>query len=748
MSRTSRDVDVLLVSDLRFPGGTSHSIAAEIEALHGAGYRVGLAHLNGPLVARVGPVNPAIAALVRAGAADLLIGKGPITARLVVFRHPGVLQAAADQLPPITTDRAVVLANAGPRDTDGRAVYAVGLADRAARESTGVEPVWAPIGPLVREEIARAVPAGRLMAQDWVNIIDVAAWEPAHPREEWAGDRPVVGRHSRASAQKWPSDATTLKQVYPVDGSWDVRILGGADPVERHLRGVPAAWNVTEFGELSPRTFLHGLDFFVYYHDPRWVEAFGRTILEALAAGVVAVLPPHFRALFGDAAVYAEPAQVREVVDGLRANRPGYLAQRDRAREVVRARFSYQAHVERVAALIGPPSSAGGSELSEATPDPVGTAAPGTQPAPRHTAAPAGRRPGGPRILLMSSNGAGMGHLTRLFSYATRLGDGARAHIVSLSQAAPLAARLGLTYEYLPSSKALGMPPTRWRPVIQDRVGDAIKRFDPDVLVFDGTWPYGGMQELRAAHPEAPWVWSRRGMWREGRNTDQIAKTSWFNSVLEPGDLAASYDKGATAGEPAHRVGPVTLLDADDLQPRAAAREALGLPADGPLALVSLGAGNINDTTSEVGAAVRALSGLGVGVCVTVPDIASAGAAAGEDIHLVRDYPLSRRYAAFDVVISAAGYNSFHELMRMGVPTLFVPNTETSLDDQEARARYAADHGWAHVLPQLSVDTATPLLQDLLERGHQMGAAAREADPGNGAAAAAAYLIELAGGRS
>jgi len=586
------------------------------------------------------------------------------------------------------------------------------------------------VDPLPHPGLDR-VPADRLRAQDWVNIIDVAAWAPAQPREDWAGDRPVIGRHSRASSQKWPSDAATLKAVYPVDGSWDVRILGGADPVERPLRGIPRAWTVTEFGELSPRTFLHGLDFFVYYHDPRWVEAFGRTILEALAAGAVAVLPPHFERLFGEAAVYAEPAQVRSVVEGLRADREAYVAQRDRARDLVRDRFSYEAHVARVADLIGPPTAGGDAHAPASA---------------RHTAVV--RRPGGPRILLMSSNGAGMGHLTRLFSYATRLEEGARAHIVSLSQAAPLAGRLGLSYEYLPSAKALGMPPGRWRPIFQDRVGDAINRFDPDVVVFDGTWPYGGMEEIRAAHPEAHWTWSRRGMWRESRNSEQLAKAAWFDSVLEPGDLAAAYDRGATATADAHRVGPVTLVDTAELEPREQARAALGLPADGPLALVSLGAGNINDTTSEVGAAIHALTGLGVGVCVTVPDIATAGAAAGEDIHLVRDYPLSRRYAAFDVVVSAAGYNSFHELLRMGVPSLFVPNTETSLDDQEARARFAADHGWAHQLPQLSVETATPLLEDLLERGHSMAELAQAADPGNGALAAAQFLTEQAGRRS
>ncbi|MEE6289018.1 glycosyltransferase [Georgenia sp. MJ173] len=728
MTTMSRDVDVLLISDLRFPGGTSHSIATEIEAQHAAGYTTGLVHLNGPLVRKVRAVNPAIARLVRSGAARLLVGPRPVTAKLVVFRHPGVLQAAAAQLPPITAEHVVVLANSGPRDHRGELVYDIAEADRAARERLGVAPVWAPIGPLVRDEIAASVPAGRLAPEDWVNIIDVDAWHAE--RDSRRSDRPVVGRHSRPSAQKWPADAETLRAVYPVDGSWQVRVLGGADPVERVLGKIPTSWQVLAFGAMSPQEFLAGLDFFAYYHDPRWLEAFGRTILEAIASGLPAILPPHFRPLFGDAAVYAEPNEVRGVVEGLYADRDRYEEQARRATAVARERFSFQTHVRRVAALIGEPETT-----------PAETAQPRRQGV---ALVPALRDR--PTVLLMSSNGAGMGHLTRLLSYAGRLGEDAHAHVLSMSQAAPVAGRLGYPYEYLPSAKALDMPPGRWQPMFVDRAAETVDRVGADVVVFDGTWPYNGIEEIRARRPQTRWVWSRRGMWRAGMNTEQLAKAAWFDDVIEPGDLAAAYDAGATVGTPAHRVGPVTLVDPADLADRQEAREALGLPLDGPLALVSLGAGNINDTSGDLGAAAAALERLGVGVCVTVPGIAADAGHGGAGVHLVRDYPLSRRYRAFDVVISASGYNSFHELLRLGVPSLFVPNTATKLDDQEGRARFAVDQGWAHQLPALTVETASPLLEDLLTRGTSMVAGAQAADPGNGATEAAGILVRLANG--
>lgn len=741
MHTASREVDVLIISDLRFPGGTSQSIAAEIEAQAAAGYRTGLVQVNAELVHKVAGVNPAIAALVRAGKAELLVGSRAISTRVTVIRHPAVLHSAAGNLPPIDTEHLVILPNTGTTDTAGRSVYDVSTVDRLARAEFGIAPLWAPIGPLVRSQISDQVPAGRLMSTDWVNIIDVDQWQRERPAK--AADRPIVGRHSRSSPQKWPRDAETIRAVYPVDGTWEVRILGGAEPAAQLLGGMPKSWQVLEFGAVEPAEFLAGLDFFIYYHDPRWVEAFGRTILEALASGIPAVLPPHFRPLFADSAIYAEPHQVRSIVESLWRDRAAYDAHVKQAAAVVRERFSYQTHVRRIGKLIGPPSQqhrlAGGCQSPEPSHDSSADQSPAASVSHSHSTHTR------PRVLLVSSNGTGMGHLTRLFSYARRLTPAVEPYFLSLSQAVPIAGQLGYPYEYLPSARALEMPPARWTPMFIERVSDTIARVSPDVVIFDGTWPYNGIEQIRERHPRPRWVWSRRGMWRQGANVDQVNKAAWFDLVIEPGDLAAERDHGATSTAPAKRVGPVTLLDRADLHDSAEARAALGLPAEGPLALVSLGAGNINDTSRDLGRAAVELSKLGVGVCVTVPEIAASSGTSGLDVHLVRDYPLSRRFAAFDLMISASGYNSFHEAMRFGVPSLFVPNAATSLDDQVARAQYAEDQGWAHSLASLGDKRTAAVIDDLLTRGHEMAARAQVADPGNGAVEAAELIRGLIG---
>jgi UDP:flavonoid glycosyltransferase YjiC (YdhE family)/glycosyltransferase involved in cell wall biosynthesis len=716
----------LMLSDLRFPGGTSHSLAEEIAAQSQAGWSTGLVHMNGPLVSWLKPVNPRIREQIRSGRARLFLGDRRIRTKVVVVRHPAVLQAAADQLPPIETEHAVLVANAPAVDIDGYRHYRPQVVDRIARERFGVDPVWAPIGPLVRESIASELPAG-LPQQDWFNIIDVDGWRVS--RSGWQADRPVIGRHSRPSPQKWPTDAKVIQTVYPDDGSAIVKILGGAEPVREILGYLPTSWQVMPFGAMDPRDFLAQLDFFVYFHHPAWVEAFGRNILEAMASGLPAILPPHFRPLFGDAAIYAKPADVPSVLRSLYGDRSAYDELVARAESLVRTRFSYQAHQRRLAELIGSQATIG-SPATARRHDPAGHR-------PRQASPPR------PSLLLISSNGSGMGHLTRLIAYARRAQPELVPHFLSLSQAVGVVARFGFPYEYVPSAGAAGLSPRRWHDLFAERVSDAVARLRPAVVVFDGTWPYDGIPRVREAHQEARWVWSRRGMWRRGKNVEQLDKATWFDTVLAPGELAEEYDQGPTSAADSVRVGPVTLLDIDELDDRDTARRALGLPLDRRVALVALGAGNINDTRQQTVAVVAALEQLDVKVCVTQTEIAESNRTRAS-VHAVRDFPLSRRFRAFDLAVSAAGYNSFHELMRFQIPTLFVPNQDTALDDQQGRAQFAADRGLAHLLCGVSVSAATLLLRDLLEHGQQMVANVPLVDRGNGAAAAAMHLRRLA----
>ena len=202
-----------------------------------------------------------------------------------------------------------------------------------------------------------------------------------------------------------------------------------------------------------------------------------------MASGLPAILPPHFRPLFGDAAIYAEPAEVLSVVSRLYADRAAYEEIVERCLSSVRARFGYQAHQHRLAELIGAPETV--------TPDEP------TRSSPIRTAAPQRAS-----LLLISSNGSGMGHLTRLIAYARRAQTDLAPHFLSLSQAVSVVSQFGFPFEYVPSAGATGLSSRRWHELFAERVSDAVARLRPAVVVFDGTWLYDGIPRVREAHPE------------------------------------------------------------------------------------------------------------------------------------------------------------------------------------------------------------------------------------------------------
>lgn len=356
--RSPASFDVVVVTDLRFPGGTSSSLVEEIAAATGAGYRIGLVHLANPRLGRSLPIHPGLGALLEQGRARVLLPGEPATARLGMVKHPMVFADWPGGRFPIEVDRVLITVGQVPADRHG-VYYDPMDVDRGVTEAFGTPPHWAPVSGAVRSTLS----AVELTDDDWVEVIDLDVWSPGRTTE--AARRPaaggpidsriVIGRHSRPDLRKWPASAEDIRAAYPVDGSVRVRILGGADAAGEVLGEVPQSWEVLPFGALPAQEFLGSLDAFVYFHHPDLTEAFGRTILEAIAAGVPAVVPAHFEPLFGEACLYATPDTAIATVQALVADPDERQRHVLRTRELAEQRFGHDAHVSRLAALVGAP---------------------------------------------------------------------------------------------------------------------------------------------------------------------------------------------------------------------------------------------------------------------------------------------------------------------------------------------------------------------------------------------------------
>lgn len=345
--RSRAGLDVVLLGDWRKFGGPQRSMLEEIRALKAAGHSVAIAHKEAMrfMVSRQQPLCEPILRLIAKGEVEWIQWDDEVEVGHVILRYPPILQFADPQPTAWRVRRLWLVANQAPLEldhTDQRYVPST-CHDRAAMWF-GLEPTWVPQGPQVRRALEPYVHSDRLAPFDSPGIIDDKQWRCSRP--PLRGRVPVVGRHSRDETIKFPASPAELLEVYDL-GFAQVRMLGAAKAVPRILgdRRAPQNWQLLPHGAQEPREFLGGLDFFVYYHDRRMVEAFGRAILEGVASGCLVVLDPRFSSTFGDAAVYAEPSEVRDVIAGLASDQAAYDRQIRRSAAWLEAHFSHASFV-------------------------------------------------------------------------------------------------------------------------------------------------------------------------------------------------------------------------------------------------------------------------------------------------------------------------------------------------------------------------------------------------------------------
>jgi len=311
-----------------------------------------------------------------------------------------------------------------------------------------------------------------------------------------------------------------------------------------------------------------------------------------------------------------------------------------------------------------------------------------------------------------------MGHLARASAVALALKPVANPIIVSMAGGiAEIPSFMGIRCEYIPGRDRLWMPREKWDAYLRDRLLALVDETDAKVLSFDGVVPYPGVIAARNSNPELKLVWVRRGLWQKKPQRFILGlQAKMMDAIIEPGDIARAYDLGPTSKRKDSVVtAPVSLFRKEDALSREDARKVLGLDHNRPVALVQLGTGD-SDVNHKMTAALEGLLGWkDLQVILTKAPIDKDGnslAPEGLDIKVVRYFPLAKVLHAFDASICATGYNGVHELLPAQVPTVFVSNIRGT-DDQEARARWCHDFGYALRADQANLAAITKMVKKL-----------------------------------
>ncbi|MBE1513382.1 glycosyltransferase family 2 protein [Nesterenkonia halotolerans] len=326
--------DVIYLSEFGLWGGNSLSLVQEIHASLSAGLRVGVIPLQNGLVpgAARRRMVPELRRLFLEGSVDRLHLQRNVTTDLIVIHWPAIMQLLPSEPSSIQARKLITVANEAPAVLS--AVYSgYDVHDVAENcfETFGTRPYWAAQSTIMRQSLAKLVPAREMVPGLWHGVGDPIRRPLTKTFVE--SRVPVVGRPWDEEELNWPTSSKERKELFPKDGSRTVSIRSQLSALQRQeiLSGsqVPEGWIIQDHSVSGFQEYLDEIDFLLIYPAEEWDESIEPSVVEALRAGTVCIASPHLEKEYGDALLYASPSELRQVMKAC-FNDDSYSAQRER----------------------------------------------------------------------------------------------------------------------------------------------------------------------------------------------------------------------------------------------------------------------------------------------------------------------------------------------------------------------------------------------------------------------------------
>lgn len=303
------------------------------------------------------------------------------------------------------------------------------------------------------------------------------------------------------------------------------------------------------------------------------------------------------------------------------------------------------------------------------------------------------------KTVFVPTNGNGLGHAQRCSLVATAIGNPTDCSFAAFPSCISLINSYGFACTPLVQKSPFHEDEYANDLVNYLRLGNLMA--PGDNLVFDGGYVFDSIYR-RILEKSLNATWIRRGLWRTGQiRQSTLDREKAFQKVIVPAEAFEELNAAYTHGSKVHQVGPIvqqsTTTAKDSANLRSRLRQSLDCEFD-ELVITMLGGGVAADRSAQMQSLCvqmeRRPNCLHL-ILVWPGSKVSPGLYGWKNSRVVKTKNALALCQASDLVVSAVGYNSYHEILYHGIASILIPQTAPFMDDQEKRARAASDRGLA-----------------------------------------------------
>ncbi len=329
------------------------------------------------------------------------------------------------------------------------------------------------------------------------------------------------------------------------------------------------------------------------------------------------------------------------------------------------------------------------------------------------------------RILFYGINGTGLGHLSRLLHIAREARELLEAmnvqadfRFITTSEASQIA--WDFPVYKLPSKTVVANSGTANHEFLgssQFFVSNLVASMRPDILVMD-TVPEGSFGEFLSIKS-----FCRRTVFINRHKKEEVALNDIHQKYLPLYDLILIPDHPeskhryhlpiAVTGQEIY-TEPIHGFRTDKAFDRDTVRKKFGVSESGKLAYVSAGGGGDKQAEEDLENIIQAVTEKDHKVLVGYGPLYSGEIRYDNNIIPCCEPEISRYFKGLDYAISAAGYNTFQELLAAKVPTAFYAQ-EKGLDLQYERIVEGKKQGWNLNIKELTPTSISLTIEELTQ---------------------------------